>query len=77
MIGVVLCGGQSFRMGADKGLLKNETGVWARIAYDKLAALNIPVRVSVNDNQYSSYADIFSPEELITDDTTFQVRGPL
>jgi len=77
MIGVVLCGGQSFRMGADKGLLKNETSVWARIAYDKLAALNIPVRVSVNENQYSSYADIFSAEELITDDTTFQVRGPL
>jgi len=77
MIGVVLCGGQSFRMGADKGLLKNDTGVWARIAYDKLAALNIPVRVSVNESQYSSYADIFSAGELITDDTTFQVRGPL
>jgi molybdenum cofactor guanylyltransferase len=77
MIGVVLCGGQSFRMGADKGLLKNETGVWARTAFDKLAALNIPVKISVNDNQYSSYAGIFSAEELITDNTSFQVKGPL
>ena len=77
MIGVVLCGGQSFRMGADKGLLKNETGVWARTAFDKLATLNIPVRVSVNESQYSRYADIFSAEELIADDTSFQIRGPL
>ena len=77
MIGVVLCGGQSFRMGTDKGLLKNDTGVWARTAFDKLAAQNIPVKVSVNDNQYSRYADIFSAEELITDDNSFQVRGPL
>ena len=77
MIGVVLCGGQSMRMGADKGLLKNETGVWARIAFDKLAALNIPVRVSVNENQFRGYAALFSAEELITDDINFQIRGPL
>ena len=77
MIGVVLCGGQSFRMGADKGLLRHETIVWARIAYDKLAAMQIPVKISVNDNQYTTYAEIFSAEELIPDNTEFRVKGPL
>ncbi|MES1226406.1 MAG: NTP transferase domain-containing protein, partial [Bacteroidota bacterium] len=39
MIGVILCGGQSVRMGADKGMLRLQTKTWAQIAVDKMAQL--------------------------------------
>ena len=43
MIGVVLCGGNSTRMGSDKGLLKEEEETWAELAGRKLKALQLPV----------------------------------
>ena len=48
MLGIVLCGGQSLRMGKDKGLLKLEAKTWAQTAIDKIAVLNFPVKISVN-----------------------------
>lgn len=77
MLGVILCGGQSSRMGSDKGLLKLEAKTWAQTAIDKMAALNIPVKVSVNNTQHPSYAAVFPVPDLITDNTSLQVKGPL
>lgn len=77
MLGLVLCGGQSQRMGNDKGLLKQDGQCWAQIAAHKLSALQIPVKVSVNEQQLVSYAGIFSKDDLIADDKTLSVRGPL
>ena len=77
MIGVVLCGGQSSRMGTDKGLLKLHANTWAQTAVDKLAELQLPVIISVNKNQYPDYATIFSPQQLITDNETLEIKGPL
>jgi molybdenum cofactor guanylyltransferase len=77
MTGVILCGGLSSRMGADKGLLKQEAGTWAQIAFDKLSSLGFPVVFSVNKNQFSSYAAIVSADKLITDDESLLLRGPL
>ncbi len=37
IVGVVICGGQSSRMGSDKGLLKLEAKTWAQTAIDKMA----------------------------------------
>ncbi|GAB2833398.1 molybdenum cofactor guanylyltransferase [Ferruginibacter profundus] len=77
MLGLVLCGGQSSRMGSDKGLLIHEAKTWAQTAVEKLSVLNLPIRLSVNEQQQSEYAKVFKPELLIADDTSLDVRGPL
>lgn len=77
MLGVVLCGGQSIRMGSDKGLLKLNSDTWAQAAMDKLTTLKIPVKVSVNNGQYPGYAAVFPSTDLILDDTTLSLGGPL
>ncbi len=77
MLGIILCGGQSSRMGSDKGLLKLEAGTWAQTAIDKMNVLDIPVKISVNNNQYPEYASVFSPDLLIADDLSLPLSGPL
>jgi len=77
MLGVILCGGQSTRMGTDKGMLKLESRTWAQTAIDKMAALNIPVKISVNNNQRPEYASIFSATDLIVDNPSLSLKGPL
>lgn len=77
MLGVVLCGGQSSRMGSDKGLLKLEAKTWAQTAIDKMAVLNTPVKISVNNNQHLGYAAVFPGADLIIDEASLQIRGPL
>ena len=77
MLGIILCGGQSLRMGRDKGLLKLEAKTWAQTAIDKMMELNIPVRISVNNFQYPEYETIFSADNLIADDISLHIGGPL
>lgn len=77
IVGVVICGGQSSRMGSDKGLLKLEAKTWAQTAVDKMAVLSIPVKLSVNSNQYPAYGAVFSTSDLIVDDASLPVKGPL
>ncbi len=77
MLGIILCGGQSSRMGSDKGLLVHEAKTWAQTAFYKLAVLNISIKFSVNDMQQSEYAKVFTAEKLIVDDTSISIKGPL
>lgn len=77
MLGVVLCGGQSARMGTDKGLIKLEAKTWAQTALDKLAALQLPVALSVNALQYETYPAVFPVGQLIKDDDELDIHGPL
>ncbi|RQO76576.1 hypothetical protein DBR40_11800 [Pedobacter sp. KBW01] len=77
MLGVVLCGGQSLRMGSDKGLLSHQDKLWAQLAADKLALLQIPVIFSVNAIQQVAYAGYFGEEHLVADHTSLDFRGPL
>jgi len=77
MLGVILSGGQSTRMGTDKGLLKLATTTWAQLAADKMKALQIPVVLSVNPAQSNEYSSFFDPSILITDDQQLNIRGPL
>lgn len=77
MLGVVLCGGKSTRMGTDKGLLKSETTTWVRSAAEKLKSLDLPVKISVNKDQHKEYSSVFSPHDLIIDEPSLQLRGPL
>lgn len=76
MVGVVLCGGQSTRMGTDKGFLKYKSKPWAQVAFDKLHELQLPVLISVNKDQQQKYSAIFPLQLLITDDESFQKKGP-
>ncbi|MDH5827024.1 NTP transferase domain-containing protein [Sphingobacterium faecium] len=73
--GVVLCGGESKRMGRDKGLISLGIANWAALAFHKLQQLNLPVCVSINPMQLLEYRSFFSSEQLIMDTTT--AKGPL
>ncbi len=78
MIGLVLCGGQSIRMGTDKGLMINTKKVtWAQQSFSLLSKLEIPVVISVNKTQLSHYKRIFPLQELILDQTDLKLKGPL
>lgn len=77
MLGVILSGGQSSRMGTDKGLIKLEAKTWAQTALDKLVALQFPVVISVNAVQYETYPAVFPVEQLVKDDEGLTIRGPL
>ena len=74
--GVVLCGGESRRMGRDKGLLDTGDGCWATRMGIKLAPL--PVFYSINPQQWGNYSRILPPDQLIIDSTLLPaIQGPL
>jgi len=75
--GVVLCGGNSSRMGSDKGLLQHASRIWAEVAFNKLRSLNFPVVFSINHLQTTVYKKFFSDSLLIQDDPDLHVGGPL
>jgi len=64
-------------MGTDKGLLKLHANTWAQTAIDKIATLQLPVVLSVNKDQLEGYAAIFAPQQLIPDNESLEMKGPL
>lgn len=78
MKGIVLCGGQSLRMGRDKGLLIGSKKItWAQQAFSLLSKLDLEVAFSVNKNQYQIYKRVFFSHKLIADSRDLNIMGPL
>jgi molybdopterin-guanine dinucleotide biosynthesis protein A len=75
ILGAVLCGGQSKRMGTDKGLIAFEGTIRAKYVAQKLSSFNIPVVFSVNELQVTEYAIHIPADQLIVD--SVDVEGPL
>lgn len=75
LLGVVLCGGKSVRMGTDKGLLMHTNNPWAVLIAQKFETLNIPFIVSINQAQTATYQTHFNPNVLVVDTQT--IPGPL
>lgn len=77
MLGLVLCGGESKRMGRDKGLILSGEKTWARVVAELFQASGIPFLVSVNQTSFEAYSNYFPGEQLVIDNHSIPVRGPL
>ncbi len=75
LLGVVLCGGKSRRMGSDKGLLLKNGKSWAQLVADMLTRLGMPIAVSINPSQQEAYQQLFPQTPLLVD--TLEIEGPL
>ncbi|MEJ7738460.1 MAG: molybdenum cofactor guanylyltransferase [Chitinophagaceae bacterium] len=75
LLGVVLCGGESKRMGTDKGLIIIGGTIRAKYVAAKLEPFKLPVVFSVNESQVSAYAEHISPDNLVID--AVEAHGPL
>lgn len=75
LLGLVLCGGESRRMGQDKGLIQSGERTWAETAAQKLEALGLETVFSVNSRQVDLYSRFTTPECLIKDNLS--IPGPL
>lgn len=75
LLGVTMCGGESRRMGTDKGLMKRGNTTWAEMVTGKLRELHLPVVVSINQSQQLHYRQIFLSDTMVVD--CLNLQGPL
>ena len=75
LLGVVLCGGESRRMGRDKGLLITDGVPWAIRMGEKLKPWGIPVVYSINKGQYETYSAHLPGRRLVVD--RLGIPGPM
>lgn len=75
LIAVVLCGGQSSRMGRDKGLIERDGVCWAAWMGRKLSSFGLPVVYSIRAGQEAAYSAVLPHGWLIPD--AMGIGGPL
>ncbi len=78
ILGIVMCGGMSTRMGTDKGLLKHKGKYWAEIVADKFLMINMPYVFSINAKQEEKYKLALGEDKNFEIDIkNSQFQGPL
>ncbi|GMT50370.1 MAG: molybdenum cofactor guanylyltransferase [bacterium] len=75
ILGVVMCGGKSRRMGEDKGLIEINGHTWSQHIYGVLDSLAPQTVLSIHPRQTETYSEIFSPDRLVLD--CISISGPL
>ncbi|TAF75540.1 MAG: molybdenum cofactor guanylyltransferase [Bacteroidetes bacterium] len=75
LFGLVLCGGQSSRMGSDKGTLLHNGKLWAKAVEEKLEPFCNKTFLSINNSQSDIYINHFDAKKLIKD--IENQKGPL
>jgi molybdopterin-guanine dinucleotide biosynthesis protein A len=75
LLGVIVCGGESKRMGSDKGMLDIKGKTWVEHAVENLMVCNIQVIISINNQQAEGYSKIFSRNSMVIDD--MNIGGPM
>ncbi len=64
-------------MKEDKGLLLFNKQTWAQLAFEKLSAQKLQSVLSIRQEQFLSYNSIFKKEQLVIDDASLNMAGPL
>ncbi|WP_277482930.1 molybdenum cofactor guanylyltransferase [Catalinimonas alkaloidigena] len=78
MIAVILSGGQSRRMGQDKGLIQENGLAWTESLQQKLEKVGLKTYVSINNLQKDAYVNVFSDLTLILDHpSSAHLNGPV
>ena len=75
--GLVLSGGESRRMGRDKGLILTETTTWVNRAGTLLQNVNLPISVLIREAQRPAYIPQISLGFELLSDLDLPVGGPL
>lgn len=75
LLGIVLCGGKSSRMGFDKGLIKKDDKTYSEHCATFLEKFTRKVIISINEAQYSKYQFLLEKYDFIAD--SIKLRGPL
>lgn len=75
MVGVILCGGLSTRMGTDKALIKTQGNTWLEQSIDLFQQINLPYLVSCNASQEQTYQEFIPLDKLIIDQEIY--KGPI
>lgn len=75
LLGLVLCGGQSKRMGTDKGMIQGKAESWAQETAAKLINTGLGAVYSINTLQIITYSAEISSTLLICD--SLELPGPL
>jgi molybdopterin-guanine dinucleotide biosynthesis protein A len=74
LLGLILCGGESRRMGRDKGLITKDGVPWALYVGRKLEP-RMPVYYSIRQTQQEAYATVLPAERMVPD--ALDIPGPL
>lgn len=73
--GLILSGGESKRMGTDKGLLIKNNQPWVCLMGNKFFDVDLVYKVSINQSQALSYQAFFKQDDLVVD--CLDIPGPL
>lgn len=75
--GLVLSGGESRRMGRDKGLIEENSVTWVARAGELLQLAGLPVAVMIRKSQQEAYASVIPAGFELLHDQDIAAGGPL